>query len=577
MGYGKGLQRVGYRSARTWSSHRAIDRYASSCYRDRAAVLQRPFPSSYHTEGQTMADADHDPAAASNVVPLFSKPNLPRRVPTRVLADAMNRLADCVRGLLRADGSAERIYQQLHALAFRIASAEDSSSVMDAVDGLATLLLECDQELAAPRTDSKPSGDPSALAAIERALADAREGRAALQTARDALDVELRAVRTELEIERTQRAGDRAAHDAQVSTLTRDLENERATRAAAEHVRFEELRAAAAALRAEHTSAAQALAALSALAERAGTAHAAIDDVLGVITTTAESSSTPNLTATKTVLTVRLRTIERWLQDVEEDALQIVAEELADIPDAKELQAMQRTGGAPLPPSVRREIAAHVARRQQLDAYAEKLITLKQPVDEERRRIRATLNAIEVLSTPIPDRAALPAIPGYPDPTALPEPAAADDVELPDIATNADVGPTTDPEAPTTPAPIVVRLMVVLYDVIARTTDLKRNYTVIRVTKSAEQAGILRHFQLSLRDFIRLVSPEEHWEPESKACLRFRGTLTSGNPALQTYQRTDMPIPAGWTALISADEERAFLDAFRAFTPSQPKTTSAQR
>lgn len=526
-----------------------------------------------------MADDGRDSAAADNVVPLHSKALLPHRIPAGRFAEAMRELRDGLRGSLHAGDAVDRIAQIFERFMWVIAKGDDFREfVAPTATELALALDELDDEIAALRERPESAVSTERVAQLERDLAETRNALDALRTKLATLEARRQDTATTLEMERSGRAEDRAAHDAQVSTLTRDLENERAARAAAEHVRFEELRAAAAALRAEHTSAAQALAALSALAERAGTAHAAIDDVLGAITTTAESSSTPNLAATKTALTVRLRTIERWLQDIEEDALQIVAEELADIPDSKELQAMQHTGGAKLPTSVRREVAAHVARRQQLDAYAAKLIALKHPVDEERNRIRAVLNAIEVLSKPTPDRAALPTIPVYPDPIAPIESAATGDpVESSDVPTETSgAEPSPDPNMPGTPAPIVVRLMVVLYDAIARVIGT-RNYTVIRVTKCAEQAGILRHFRISLRDFIRLVSPEEHWEPESKVCLRFRGTLVSGNPALQTYQRTDVPIPAGWTDLISADEERAFLDAFRAFTPSQSKTTGTQR
>jgi hypothetical protein len=114
---------------------------------------------------------------------------------------------------------------------------------------------------------------------------------------------------------------------------------------------------------------------------------------------------------------------------------------------------------------------------------------------------------------------------------------------------------------------------VVLYDAVAREVSAAKNYTVSRIMKSAEVAGILQRYGWTHRAFIAAVTSKASWEPESDACLRFRGTLPNGDASTATYQRTGTPVPTDWVALVSDEELRRFIDAFRSFVATRPVAT----
>lgn len=514
--------------------------------------------------------ADNPDAAPDNVVPLYSKALLPHRIPAARFADAMRELRDNLRGSLREDGVVARIAHIFERLMWVIAKGDDlQETVFPTATELALALDELDDEIAALRERPETSADPERAAQLERDLATARSALDALHAQHRALEAQQRDAAAALEVERADRTADRIAHGTQVASLTRDLESERAARAAAERVRLDELRTTLAALRAESTSSARAFAALTDLVARTGTAHDAVAAAIDAMGTMTATDSGLNLAAARAKLGQRKRILDGYLERVD-DLLGQVAEELTDIPDAKELEAMQRTGGVRVPEHIRREVAVHVMRRQQLEGYSNVLIALKQPVEQENGTIEKVLAAIDLVSQPPPPKAALPTIPEYPTAQALEEMTA--------IVADAALHPTgaATTEAVATPMgtnPLAVRLAVVLYDAVAQTIDAARNFTVSRIMKSAEAAGILQRYGWTRRAFIAAMTARASWEPESVACLHFRGTLPNGNASTATYRRTQEPIPDAWTTLVTDGERRAFLDAFRSFVPTKPAGT----
>ncbi len=475
-------------------------------------------------EGSPMAD---DPTTApGNVVPLFSKAMLPKRITSASFARAMSVLNDCLRGSLRKDGPVERLFVQIHALLWTIAK-QDSAD--DAVLQLSIALTELDEALARRAEAAIAAVEVERTASLERELGEIRAALDALRTAHAALEAVQR---------------DTAA----------TLEAERAARAAAERSRIDEIRAALATLRAEHTSAAQAVAQLAALAERAGAAHTAIDGLLDAVTTTAQTSTAPNLAALRAKLAGRLRTLESWLRGLDDDCLRVAAEELAEIPDVQELRAMQRTGGVRIPDHLQREVAAHLARRQQLEAYGATLVALKQPVEKEREEIQAILHAIEVLSKSHPDKTTLPAVPEYPEPEAL------DDAS---DRTGFDVAPTaasTEMVGSAT-AELSVQLAAVLYDIVHRNFGQDQRL-ILWVAKAAEAAGVLQRHGFTYWAFTKHVLSIEH-KTLLDRYLRYKGTI-GGNKSVTFFVRTEEPTPTEWEPLVTNAERDAFIAAFRA-------------
>lgn len=500
--------------------------------------------------------ADDPDAARDNVVPLHSKALLPHRIPAGRFADAMRALRDDLRGSLRENGVVARIAHIFERLMWVIAKGDDlKETVFPTATELALALDELDDEIAALRERPAASADPEQAAQLERDLATVRSALDELHVQHRALEAQQRDAAVALEAERVARSADRIAHDGRVAALTRELEAERTARQTAERARLDEFRTAGAALRAEATSAAQAIAALTALAERAGAAHTTVEAVLAAITATAETSSTPNLAATKALLTARRERLERWLRGLEDDFLRVVAEELAEIPDAKELQAMQRTGGVQVPGHIRAEVAAHVIRRQQLEHYSNALIVLKRPVEQERDAISKVLAAIDLVSQPVPAKAELPAIPDYPEPPAL---ADSDDVG----ATGATPAPAAGESAAAPVPPMLpVQLAVVLYDIVRREIGAERRL-ILWVGKCAEESGILARHGLTFWPFSKEVLSRDH-HALCDQYLKYWGTI-GGNKSVTFFMRTEEPVPPEWEVLVTAPERTAFLTAFRA-------------
>lgn len=499
--------------------------------------------------------ADNPDAAPDNVVPLYSRALLPHRIPAGRFADAMRELRDNLRGSLREDGVVARIAHIFERLMWVIAKGDDlQETVLPTATELALALDELDDEIAALRERPATAVDTERAAQLERDLASARAALEGLRTQNGALEAAQRKIAAALDVERTGRATDRIAHDEQVAAITRELETERAARQAAERARLDEFRTAGAALRAEATSAAQAIAALTALAERAGAAHTTVEAVLAAITATAETSSAPNLAATKALLTARRERLERWLRSLEDDFLRVVAEELAEIPDAQELQAMQRTGGVRVPDHIRAEVAAHVTRRQQLERYSDALIVLKRPVEQERDAISKVLAAIDLVSQPVPAKAELPAIPDYPEPPAL---ADSDDAG----ATGTTPASAADERAAAPVPPMLsVQLAVVLYEAIRQDIGAERRL-LLWVGKCAEESGILARHGLTFWPFSKEVLSRDH-HVLCDQYLKYWGTI-GGNKSVTFFTRTEEPVPPEWGVLVTASERTAFLAAFR--------------
>lgn len=500
--------------------------------------------------------ADNQAPAPDNVVPLHSKALLPHRITAARFADAMRALQDDLRGSLREDGAIARIAHIFERFMWVIAKGSDlKETVFPTATELALALDELDDEIAALRERPETSADPERAAQLERDLAAVRAALDALRTEHTTLETQQRENAAALEAERNGRATDRTAHDEQVAAITRELEAEHTARQAAERTRLDEFRTAGAALRAEATSAAQAVAALTALAERTGAAHTTVEAVLAAITATAETSSAPNLAATKALLTARRERLERWLRGLEDDFLRVVAEELAEIPDAQELQAMQRTGGVQVPDHIRKEVTAHLARRQQLERYSDALIALKRPVEQERDAISKVLAAIDIVSQPVPAKAELPAIPDYPEPPAL---ADSDDAG----ATGTTPASAADERvAAPVPPMLSVQLAVVLYEAIRQDIGAERRL-VLWVGKCAEESGILARHGLTFWPFSKEVLSRDH-HALCDQYLKYWGTI-GGNKSVTFFKRTEKPVPPEWEALVTASERTAFLAAFRA-------------
>lgn len=526
--------------------------------------------------------ADDPNAARDNVVPLFSKALLPHRIPAGRFADAMRALRDDLRGSLREDGVIARIAGIFERLMWVIAKGDDlQETVLPTVTELALALDELDDEIAALRERPTTSADPERAAQLERDLAAARSALDELHAQHHAFEAQRRETAAALEAERIARSADRTAHDEQVAALTRELGQERSARAAVERVRLDDLRAALAALRAESTSGAQAVAALTELAAKAGSAHDAVAAAIDAMGTMTATDSSLNLAAARAKLVGRKRILDGYLERVD-DLLSQVAEELSEIPDQKELEAMRRTGGVRLPDHIRAEVAAHVTRREQLERYSDALIALKQPVQQEQDAIKKALDAFDLVSKPPPAKAALPMIPEYPQPAERPtaDTADANSSDAPSTAgpPNASNGNSDTEEEPSETAnPMAVRLAVVLYDIVAREINATQHYTISRVAKSAEAAGILERHGFVRFEFLLAFATRASWEPESDALLGYHGTRVAGNLATMTYLRTGEPLPSERAALVTDAERAAFIEAFRTFVPTQPRPKRRKR
>lgn len=543
--------------------------------------------------------ADH-PSSAPNVEPIYSSALLGEsKIPAKPLVDMLNRLREELRGLIRSGGSIEQFARRLEGFLWAIARGATYKELVASVDELATTLAEVDQELQEAQARPATAMDTERVAALERNLAEARTALAELRAQHGTLEAQQRDTAAALEAERagrtsdqataatresdlhrdldTERAGrttDRTAHDERIAALTHELDSERAARQAAERVRLDDFRAALAALRTESTGATQAIAALADLAAKAGAAHDAVTaaiDAMGGMTTT---DSGLHLTAARARLVTRLRTLNGHLDEIQ-DAISRAEEERAELPDEeRRLQAVQRTAGGTAAAEAARQLIAIAARQRQLEEYSDGLVQLKAPAEQERDGLNGLVDAIDRLLQRPPERTTLTAIPDYPDPPT-PEEAAASMVAASSAANAATASGSHEPTAsgPVGTNSTVVHVAVVLYDAVAREIRSDRNYTVSRVMKSAEVAGILQRYGWTHRAFIAAVTSKASWDPESNACLRFRGTLPNGDASTATYQRTAAPVPMHWTALVSDEELRRFIDAFRSFVATRPVAT----
>ncbi len=503
-----------------------------------------------------------DPTTVSdNVVPLFSKAMLPKRITAASFARAMSALNDCLRGSLRKDGPVERLFVQIHALLWTIARQDD---VDNAVLQLSIVLTELDETLARRAEAATAAAEVERTAPLERELSELRTALEAIRTAHAALETTQRETAAALETERTERAGDRTAQNVQVASLTCELDGERAARAAAERARLDEIRIALAALRAESTSGAQTFAALTDLVERASAARdatAAAIDAMGTATATDRGL---NLLAARAKLGQRQRTLDGYLEQIE-DLLGQVAEELGDLPDEqRRLGAVARTAGGTVAVEAVRQLTAIDARQLQLERFSDALVQLKEPAERERDHIKGLIHAVDQLTQPPPEKTALATIPDYPGMPTPEEAAAIMAAAGPLTANQPSGGDAVEPADASSPAatadPIAVRLAVVLYDIVHRNFGPEQRL-ILWVAKAAFTAAILQRHGLDYWAFSAQVLSRKH-KALLDRYLRYKGTI-SGNKSVTFFVRTEEPTPTEWGSLVTNTERDAFIAAFR--------------